>query len=165
MALTDRAPWRLPVMQALELITVVVGRRCADAAQQQQHCRVVTDDAALRARHEDRAAFVAAPGQLVPGAPAWANYVKGVVAQFPAVPAFEAAIASSVPLGGGLSSSAALEVAVYTFLEQLTGHRSSDIDKARACQRAEHEFAHMPCGIMDQVCLCGARLPHRVPRM
>ena len=59
--------------------------------------------------------------------------------------------ATSVPLGGGLSSSASLEVATYTFLEQLTGKEQKDLKvKALACQKAEHNFANMPCGIMDQ---------------
>ncbi len=54
-------------------------------------------------------------------------------------------------LGGGLSSSASLEVAVYTFLEALTDSRASSLkSKALACQKAEHDFAGMPCGIMDQ---------------
>lgn len=67
------------------------------------------------------------------------------------VPSFKAAIATSVPLGGGLSSSASLEVAMYTFLEQLCESKQSDLKaKALACQKAEHDFAGMPCGIMDQ---------------
>ena len=53
--------------------------------------------------------------------------------------------------GGGLSSSASLEVAMYTFLEAMTDSKAkSKKDKALACQRAEHNFAQMPCGIMDQ---------------
>lgn len=89
---------------------------------------------------------------LVPGKPSWANYVKGVIANFPEqIPAFDAMIASSVPLGGGLSSSASLEVATYTFLEQLSGREEKDLKtKALTCQKAEHDFANMPCGIMDQ---------------
>ena len=89
---------------------------------------------------------------LTPGKPSWANYVKGVIANYgKTVPAFEAAIATSVPLGGGLSSSAALEVATYTFLEQLCGEEQKDLKKkALCCQKAEHDFANMPCGIMDQ---------------
>ncbi|XP_018027850.1 galactokinase-like, partial [Hyalella azteca] len=64
---------------------------------------------------------------------------------------FNAVVASSVPLGGGLSSSAALEVATYSFLEALTqSPAQSPREKALACQRAEHDFALMPCGIMDQ---------------
>lgn len=67
------------------------------------------------------------------------------------LPGFDAAIVSSVPLGGGLSSSASLEVAIFTFLEALS--KRDDIveaDKAKLCQKAEHDFALMPCGIMDQ---------------
>jgi len=55
-----------------------------------------------------------------------------------------------VPVGGGLSSSASLEVAMYTFLEELTGSRADKVSKGLACQKAENEFANMPCGIMDQ---------------
>ena len=65
---------------------------------------------------------------------------------------FDAVIVSSVPLGGGLSSSAALEVSTYTFLEAISPSTtpSSDRQKALDCQKAEHTFAGMPCGIMDQ---------------
>ena len=60
-------------------------------------------------------------------------------------------IVTSVPLGGGVSSSASLEVATYSFLEALTGSIvKSKVQKALACQKAEHDFAGMPCGIMDQ---------------
>jgi galactokinase len=67
-------------------------------------------------------------------------------------------VLSSVPLGGGLSSSASLEVATFTFLESLLRNASSEANvlpiepllKAQCCQRAEHIFANMPCGIMDQ---------------
>lgn len=52
----------------------------------------------------------------------WANYVKGVIHNFGiSVPGFNAVIMTNVPIGGGLSSSAALEVATLTFLEALTG--------------------------------------------
>lgn len=90
---------------------------------------------------------------LSPGKPHWANYVKGVIAKFGYdIPSFQAAIATSVPLGGGLSSSASLEVAMCTFLEQLCPESKTrpPKDKALLCQKAEHDFADMPCGIMDQ---------------
>ena len=51
----------------------------------------------------------------------WLNYVRGVMAYFGTLPPFHAFIHSSIPLGGGLSSSAALEVAMFTFCQQLTG--------------------------------------------
>ncbi len=88
----------------------------------------------------------------------WANYVIGVVANFEFFKSstcadfssFDLVIKSNVPLGSGLSSSAALEVCTYTFLENLMQRFSSKESKALACQRAEHEYAHVPCGIMDQ---------------
>lgn len=90
--------------------------------------------------------------ELVSGQPRWANYVKGVLHHYRAspVPGFSAVIVSSVPLGGGLSSSASLEVAFYTFLQQLKPDDGAEVAKAVACQQAEHSHAGVPCGIMDQ---------------
>ncbi|XP_070172379.1 galactokinase isoform X2 [Polyergus mexicanus] len=89
---------------------------------------------------------------IKPGEPKWANYIKGCIANFICdVPAFKAVIVSTVPAGAGLSSSAALEVATYTFLETLSGKKPEKPEqKALACQKAEHDFAGVPCGIMDQ---------------
>jgi galactokinase len=84
----------------------------------------------------------------------WANYPLGVIAGFlnrglnPG--GFDALIFSTVPLGGGLSSSAALEVATATLLETITGKTLDPVEKALLCQKAEHDFAGVPCGIMDQ---------------
>ena len=84
----------------------------------------------------------------------WDSYMEGVIAGFLdrgiAIPAFDAVIHSDIPIGGGLSSSAAIEVATATLLEALTGHALSPQDKALLCQQAEHKFAGVPCGIMDQ---------------
>jgi galactokinase len=84
----------------------------------------------------------------------WYNYPLGVLAGFQArgikPPPFDALIHSTVPLGGGLSSSAALEVATATLLETITGKKLDPVDKALLAQKAEHEYAGMPCGIMDQ---------------
>jgi len=85
--------------------------------------------------------------------PKWANYVKGVILQYfksDPIPSFDLAVATDVPLGGGLSSSAALEVAVFTFLEALTGITFEKREKALLCQRAENEHVGVPCGNMDQ---------------
>eukprot|EP00903_Cladosiphon_okamuranus_P014387 g13355.t1 len=93
---------------------------------------------------------------LKPGEVEWANYIRGVVAAFRKdVPeghemSFDAAIASDVPLGGGLSSSAALEVSVATLLEEITGVKVSGVEKALRCQWSDHNFMNIPCGIMDQ---------------
>jgi len=84
----------------------------------------------------------------------WANYPVGVIAGFLArglnPGGFDALIHSTVPLGGGLSSSAALEVATATLLEIITGKNLDPVEKALLCQKAEHDYAGMPCGIMDQ---------------
>lgn len=93
---------------------------------------------------------------LRPGTPGWSGYVTGVLAGFAArgadlVP-FDAVLESNVPLGGGLSSSAALEVATATLLEAMLDLRLDAAEKALLCQKAEHEYAGVPCGIMDQFC-------------
>jgi len=88
------------------------------------------------------------------GTPKWSNYLRGVIRGFQDrghhVPGFDAFILSSVPGGAGLSSSAALECATATFLEGLLDTRLDTREKALLCQKAEHDFAHVPCGIMDQ---------------
>jgi galactokinase len=88
------------------------------------------------------------------GEPGWSNYVRGVIAGFQKlgkkVAAFDAVIESDLPYGGGLASSAALEVAAATLLESMTGQTLGPIKKALLCQQAEHDFAGVPCGIMDQ---------------
>jgi len=92
--------------------------------------------------------------QVEPGEPGWSNYIRGVMAGFQKlgkkVPAFDAVIDSNLPYGGGLASSAALEVATATLLEAMTGQTLDPIEKALLCQQAEHDFARVPCGIMDQ---------------
>jgi galactokinase len=84
----------------------------------------------------------------------WFNYPMGVIAGFQArglsPGPFDALIHSTVPLGGGLSSSAALEVSTATLLEIITGKKLDPVEKALLSQKAEHDYAGMPCGIMDQ---------------
>jgi galactokinase len=88
------------------------------------------------------------------GEPGWSNYVRGVVAGFHErkhkVDGFEVVVDSTLPYGGGLASSAALEVATATLLETIAGRPLEPLDKALLCQKAEHDFAGVPCGIMDQ---------------
>ncbi len=103
-------------------------------------------------------------GPLSPGEPAWSNYVRGVLAGLQreglVLPGFEAVIHADLPGGGGLSSSAALEVATATLGETLAGRRLEPGQKALLCQRAEHEFAGVPCGIMDQFAVVMGRAGH-----
>ena len=84
----------------------------------------------------------------------WSNYPRGVVAGFMErgirLQGFDAVIDSSVPIGAGLSSSAALETATASLLEAVSGVQLEPKDKILLCQKAEHTFASVPCGIMDQ---------------
>ncbi|XP_029768076.1 galactokinase isoform X2 [Terrapene carolina triunguis] len=132
---------------ALQLGTVMVGSPRRDGT-----ISIITT--AEEAEEPKRVQFLAPTERntLRPGEPHWANYVKGVIQHYRAgpLPGFNAVIASNVPLGGGLSSSASLEVATYTFLQQLCPDDGDLVAKALACQKAEHTFAGMPCGIMDQ---------------
>jgi len=88
------------------------------------------------------------------GTPKWSNYIRGVIAGFQnrgvKIPALDVAMNSTVPIGGGLSSSAALEVCTATLVETATGKAIDPVEKALLAQTAEHEFAGVPCGIMDQ---------------
>ena len=84
----------------------------------------------------------------------WTSYVQGAISlsikKGAKVPGFNAVINSNVPLGGGLSSSASLEVAVATLMEELGGVSFGKVEKALMCQQVEHVYAKMACGIMDQ---------------
>lgn len=85
----------------------------------------------------------------------WANYVKGVVAKlapYGAMPhGFNAVFDGTLPIGAGLSSSAALEVAAALALCNLYAIERTPLELARACQAAEHEFAGAKCGLLDQI--------------
>ncbi|MDP6208536.1 MAG: galactokinase, partial [Roseibacillus sp.] len=90
-----------------------------------------------------------------PATPPWTNYLRGVLEGFRLrgswpVPGFDAVIVSNLPIGGGLSSSAALELAFATIVEGLVDTVLDTREKALLCQKAEHDFAGVPCGIMDQ---------------
>jgi len=94
------------------------------------------------------------------GAPAWANYVRGVAAllvkQGIRLTGGRLFIHSEVPVGGGVSSSAALEVGTALALLALAGARMEPVSLALLARQAEHEYANSPCGIMDQfICVLG----------
>ncbi len=84
----------------------------------------------------------------------WTNYVLGVVSQLlktGSIPAgFNLVVGGNIPIGAGMSSSAAMECAVAKALNILFGLSISDTALARMAQLAEHEFAGVQCGIMDQ---------------
>ena len=84
----------------------------------------------------------------------WANYILGVVDQFLkkgySLTGLDIYLDGDVPLGAGLSSSAALECAVAFAINDIFSLNISQIDLALIGQKAEHEFAGVNCGIMDQ---------------
>jgi galactokinase len=86
--------------------------------------------------------------------------IAGFVGRGTKPPPFDALIHSTVAVGSGLSSSAALEVATATLLEGITGAKLEPVEKALLCQKAEHEYAGVPCGIMDQFISVMAQKDH-----
>ena len=84
----------------------------------------------------------------------WANYVLGVVQQLKNADieggGFTAAISSRIPMGAGLSSSAAMEVATTFLLKQLYPFDLERMEIAKLCQRAENQFVGVSSGLLDQ---------------
>jgi galactokinase len=97
---------------------------------------------------------------------AFVNHVLGVLASMPSlaamdVPPVTIAIAGDLPIGAGVSSSAALEVAVGLALSRAFGHGIPDVGTlATAARRAEHDFVGTPCGMMDMLASAAGRPGH-----
>jgi galactokinase len=94
----------------------------------------------------------------------WGDYVRGVAAVLQArgnaIRGANLVVKGDVPIGAGLSSSAALEVSTALALLTNSGLSWSRVQLAEACQRAEHEYAGTNCGIMDQFISCFGRANH-----
>ncbi|MDQ6725412.1 MAG: galactokinase [Actinomycetota bacterium] len=88
--------------------------------------------------------------------PAWARYVAGVVAVLRPAEGAVGTVSTTLPVGAGLSSSAALEVAVALAL----GFDGEPRELALACQRAEHLASGVPSGVMDQLASVGGVAGH-----
>lgn len=152
----------LPI--AIDRVCVAVAGPAADA----RRSRVLAADLGRTAEVDLARPLEVGEGSGQVAAGSWLSYIAGVAAQFQrlqgwgALPNLDIAIASSVPLGGGLSSSAAVEVATATLLEQVAGVSLEPRAKALLCQRAEHEFAGVPCGIMDQFVSVMGRTGHAI---
>jgi galactokinase len=91
----------------------------------------------------------------------WRDYAAGVIAALAShgvsLQGADILVASDVPSGAGLSSSAAFEVAIAIALLDVAGATIDATTLARLCQRAENEVVGAECGIMDQYCACHAR--------
>jgi galactokinase len=88
--------------------------------------------------------------------PAWAKYVAGVVAEMSPTVGFEGTVRTDIPIGAGLSSSHALEVAVALAL----GFQGSTVAIALMTQRAENRASGVPTGIMDQLAIASGVRGH-----
>ncbi len=90
---------------------------------------------------------------IVPNEKKWANYLLGVIDQFgregKKIQPFNLVVAADVPIGAGLSSSAALESAMAFAVNTIHDYGYSRLDLAKIAQRAEHEFIGLRVGIMD----------------
>lgn len=133
-------------------LPIAIDRRTVVTAQRRDDGRVTA------ASEGEEAAF---PVSTQPGdVEGWAAYVAGVVWALceagHAVPGLDLQITSDVPLGAGLSSSAALECAVAVCVRDLAGLDLDDLALAVLAQRAENGYVAMPCGILDQAAsMCG----------
>jgi galactokinase len=88
--------------------------------------------------------------------PHWARYVAGVVAEMQPYGGIDGTVSSDIPIGAGLSSSAALELAVALAL----GFDGDSLALAQLCRRAEVRASGVPCGIMDQLVIAAGVAGH-----
>ncbi len=96
----------------------------------------------------------------------WWSYVVGAMALSRSRDAFPGGVSvrvdGDVPVGAGLSSSASLECAVLVALDAAAGRSTDPMTLALTAQAAEHEYAGVPCGIMDQAASMLGRADHAV---
>ena len=86
----------------------------------------------------------------------WLRYVEAVRRLVPGARGLSGRVSTTIPIGAGLSSSAALEVAAALAF----GFRGSAVELAQLCRKAEHDATGVPCGIMDQLCIAAGRTGH-----
>jgi len=137
---------------AIELYTwVAAGRR---------------DDRILRAHSLHFGETIELPLDEFAGPPRqhWSDYIRGVAAVLEAsgqkLSGANLVIQGQLPLGGGLSSSASLEISTALALMWTSNFELPPLEMARACQRAEQEYAGTRCGMMDQFIITFGRLQH-----
>ncbi|MEN9300404.1 MAG: galactokinase [Actinomycetota bacterium] len=129
---------------AIDLATVIEGVRGGSTINLRSRELDGSVNVSLLARHDENIT------------PPWGRYVSAVASLIQPSEGFVGSIRSDIPLGGGLSSSAALEVAVALAL-------GADLDPLRLaelCRNAEHLATGVPTGIMDQLCIASAREGH-----
>jgi galactokinase len=94
----------------------------------------------------------------------WANYVLGVLQGLKerGIPlkGINLEISSNLPMGAGLSSSAALTVATQRFLQKLWNFSLPPIEMAKISQESEHRYAGVKCGLLDPMAILHAKKDH-----
>jgi galactokinase len=128
---------------------------------------------AIRPRHDGMvnlfaadldAAFKTPLSSLQRSEEGWPNYVLGVVDQLVKkgckLGGMDIMLSGDVPLGAGLSSSAAVECATAFALNEVFGLKLEKVEMVKLAQRAENEFAGVQCGIMDQFASMMGRAEH-----
>jgi len=85
----------------------------------------------------------------------WSNYIKGVVREFlinkHEISGFSFVLDSNLPIGAGLSSSAAIEVGVAKLIEEIFHLKIKPMDTVEYCHSAENNFVGVKCGYLDQI--------------
>jgi galactokinase len=130
----------------------------AARARADETVRLVALDLQRRVDEFSLDSIVHAPNQR------WANYIRGVAEMLKQrglkFPGMDAVLTSEVSMSGGLSSSAALEVAAATTFQTLGGFPLDKVALAQLCQQAENEFVGVKSGIMDQFASTLGRAGH-----
>ncbi len=135
------------------VLAAAIDKSCFVAASKRPDNRICIYSQWAQEKHE----FEISPDLQPDSKCLWANYVRGVAAvllqeKLPVTGA-NLYISSSVPVGAGLSSSAALEVSLAKAILHLSEHNCQiePVRLAQICQKAENIYANSPCGIMDQI--------------
>src|SRR5262249_14883396 len=127
----------------------------------------VKNDQSIRLTSADFGEVEVHPAELRPlRERRWANYVLGVADELRKlnvpIGGFSAEVDGDVPIGAGLGSSAALELATALFFLKLFRARLAPLEIAQACQRAEHRYVGVQSGLLDQVISLFGRADHAV---
>lgn len=113
---------------------------------------------------QEQVDLLPAPPRALTAGAAWHDYVVGVITLMASngyqVPALRISIHSNLPVGSGLSSSASLELAVASLIEGVCEKTMDATQKMLLCQQVEHEYALVPCGLMDQYTVCAGQQDH-----
>jgi galactokinase len=112
------------------------------------------DDAIHLYAHDFKESFVGNINDVKKTETLWANYILGVVKELQndgkIIGGFNAVVTSDLPIGAGISSSAALECATAFALNHIFNVSLEKMQMVKHAQKAEHNFAGVQCGIMDQ---------------